>query len=143
MTERRVDTLLAHYGLCHQHPTNALIHCIAVPLIMISLCGLIYAASPIALYVFLAASFVYYARLSLVFLITMLVFSALMLWIIECLGAQLLLTSLGVFVGAWVLQFIGHKIEGKKPSFFEDVQYLWVGPLFVFAKLFDRLGIKW
>ena len=143
MTERRVDTLINHYGESHQHPTNALIHCLAVPLIMVSLCGMIYAASPTLLYVFLAASFVYYARLSMIFLITMLIFSAIMLWIIQGLGTALLATSIAIFVGAWILQFIGHKIEGKKPSFFEDVQYLWVGPLFVFAKLFNRLGVKW
>lgn len=140
---RKIDTLLAHYGTSHQHPTNALIHCIAVPLIMLSLCGLIYAASPIALYVFLAASFVYYARLSMVFLISMLVFSAVMLWIIQGIGSQIVAISIAVFIGAWILQFIGHKIEGKKPSFFEDIQYLWVGPLFVLSKLFGKVGIKW
>jgi len=48
-----------------------------------------------------------------------------------------------VFVVAWVFQFIGHKIEGKKPSFFEDLQYLWVGPLFVLCKLLARLGLRW
>jgi uncharacterized membrane protein YGL010W len=111
---------------------------------MLSLCGLIYAASHLALYVFLAASFVYYVRLSFVFLIAMLVWSALMLWLIQSISSnQLVITSIAVFVGAWILQFIGHKIEGKKPSFFEDIQYLWVGPLFVLSKLFIKLGIKW
>jgi uncharacterized membrane protein YGL010W len=51
--------------------------------------------------------------------------------------------SVAIFVGAWIAQFIGHKIEGKKPSFLEDLQYLWVGPLFVLAKLFGRLGLRW
>ncbi|MDB5931200.1 MAG: hypothetical protein JWR60_2907, partial [Polaromonas sp.] len=51
--------------------------------------------------------------------------------------------SIAVFAGAWVLQFVGHKIEGKKPSFFEDIQYLWVGPLFVISKLFASIGIRW
>ena len=140
---RRVDALINHYGESHQNSTNELIHFIAIPLIILSLCGLIYAASPIALYVFLAASFVYYARLSIVFLISMLVFSALILWIIQGIGSQLVAISIAVFIAAWILQFIGHKIEGKKPSFFEDIQYLWVGPLFVLSKLFIKLGIKW
>jgi uncharacterized membrane protein YGL010W len=48
-----------------------------------------------------------------------------------------------IFVGAWILQFIGHKLEGKKPSFFEDVQYLWVGPLFVLRPLLQRYAIAW
>jgi uncharacterized membrane protein YGL010W len=48
-----------------------------------------------------------------------------------------------IFVVAWIFQFIGHKLEGKKPSFFEDVQYLWVGPLFVLRYFFVRLGVRW
>ncbi len=143
MTERRVDTLLTHYGQSHQNSKNEVIHFIAIPLIMLSLCGLIYAITPIALYVFLAASFVYYARLSAVFLISMLIFSAVMLWMIQAMGNQVLSLSITIFVGAWILQFIGHKIEGKKPSFFEDIQYLWVGPLFVLSKLFIKIGLKW
>jgi uncharacterized membrane protein YGL010W len=48
-----------------------------------------------------------------------------------------------IFVVAWIFQFIGHRIEGKKPSFFEDVQYLWVGPLFVLSHLFLKRGLRW
>ena len=140
---RKVDTLINHYGESHQNSTNELIHFVAIPLIMLSLSGLLYAIHPFVLYAFLAGSFIYYARLSAVFLITMLVWSAVMLWVIQTLGAQLVTASIAVFVGAWILQFIGHKIEGKKPSFFEDIQYLWVGPLFVLSKLFIKLGVKW
>ena len=46
-------------------------------------------------------------------------------------------------MAAWIAQFVGHRIEGKKPSFFEDLQYLWVGPLFVLSHLFGRLGLRW
>ncbi|MDI9333313.1 MAG: DUF962 domain-containing protein [Cytophagales bacterium] len=143
MTECRVDSLLAHYGSSHTHPTNELIHMIAIPLIALSLSGLLYAIHPYLLYAFLIGSFIYYARLSAVFLITMLAWSAVMLWIVQALGAQLVAVCTAVFVGAWILQLIGHKIEGKKPSFFEDIQYLWVGPLFVLSKLFIKIGIKW
>ncbi len=143
MTERRIDILINHYGESHQNNTNELIHFIAIPLITLSLSGLLYAIHPFVLYVFLAGSFVYYARLSVVFLITMLVWSAVMLWVLQSMGTQLVTLSVVIFVGAWILQFIGHKIEGKKPSFFEDIQYLWVGPLFVLSKLFSKMGIKW
>jgi uncharacterized membrane protein YGL010W len=144
MTEsRKIDALINHYGESHQNTTNELIHFIAIPLITLSLSGLLYAIHPFVLYAFLAGSFVYYVRLSTVFLITMLVWSAVMLWVIQSMGAQLVTLSVAIFIGAWILQFIGHKIEGKKPSFFEDIQYLWVGPLFVLSKLFTRLGIKW
>ncbi len=142
---RRVDRLLAHYALSHQHPTNERIHYTAIPCIMLSLVGLLYVASPMLALVFLGASLLYYWRLSTVFLITMMAVTVVMLAIIATLNAKhiLLPVCLMVFVVAWIFQFIGHRIEGKKPSFFEDVQYLWVGPLFVLSRLFIKLGVRW
>jgi uncharacterized membrane protein YGL010W len=58
-------------------------------------------------------------------------------------GNLVLPLSLAIFVGSWIAQFVGHHIEGKKPSFFEDLQYLLAGPLFVLSKLFERLGLRW
>lgn len=143
-TPRRVDQLLAHYGESHRDPRNGAIHCLAIPLIMLSLVGLIYSIHPWAAYAFLAASLVYYARIgSWVFLATMAVISASAVALVQALGTALLPVSVAVFVLAWIAQFVGHKLEGKKPSFFEDLQYLWVGPLFVLAKLFVRLGVRW
>lgn len=141
--ERRVDQLLAHYGESHQNPSNELIHYVAIPLIMLSLVGLIYAIHPLAAYAFIAASMVYYLRLSRVFFITMLGGSALFLALVHAMGEQRVAICVTIFVVAWIFQFIGHKIEGKKPSFFEDLQYLWVGPLFVLSKLFIKLGVRW
>lgn len=142
---RKVDQLLAHYGSSHTHATNELIHFIAIPAIMLSLVGLIYTLHPWAAYAFMAASMVYYLRLSLVFLAAMGMVSVAMLAVVIALAEQGILwqASLGIFVVAWIFQFIGHKLEGKKPSFFEDIQYLWVGPLFVLSKLFLKLGIRW
>ena len=140
---RRVDELLAHYGESHQNPRNELIHFIAIPLIMVSLVGLMFALHPFVAYAFIAASMVYYARLSIVFSASMVLWSALTIALLHLLGSLLLPVCIGVFIGAWVLQFVGHKIEGKKPSFFEDIQYLWVGPLFVLSKLFVKLGVRW
>ena len=140
---RRVDQLLAHYGESHQNPRNELIHFIAIPLIMLSLVGMMFALHPFVAYAFMAASMVYYARLSVVFLLTMVLWSALTVALLFAMGSLVLPVSVAIFVGAWILQFIGHKIEGKKPSFFEDIQYLWVGPLFVLSKLFGKLGVKW
>lgn len=140
---RRVDQLLAHYGESHQNPKNELIHFIAIPLIMLSLVGMLFAAHPYAAYAFIAASMVYYARLSVVFLAIMLLWSALTIALLFAMGPLVLPLSVVLFVGAWILQFIGHRIEGKKPSFFEDIQYLWVGPLFVLSKLFGKWGLRW
>jgi uncharacterized membrane protein YGL010W len=111
---------------------------------MISLVGLMYSLHPWVAYAFLAASMVYYARIgSWVFFGSMAAISVLGILIVRALGDVLLPVSIAVFVLAWIAQFVGHKIEGKKPSFFEDLQYLWVGPLFVLAKLFGKLGIRW
>ncbi len=140
---RKVDQLLAHYGESHRHPTNEVIHFVAIPLIMLSLLGLLFAIHPWVAYGFVAASMVYYLRLSLVFLLAMAAISAVGLALVHAMGAQVLPISAAIFVGAWIAQFVGHKLEGKKPSFFEDLQYLWVGPLFVLSKLFGKLGIRW
>lgn len=141
--ERRVDSLLAQYGDSHQNPRNAAIHFVAIPLIMLSLCGLMFALQPWLAYAFIAASMVYYARLSWTFFAIMSVWSTLIVAILHVMGAQVLQWSVVIFIGAWVAQFIGHKIEGKKPSFLEDIQYLWVGPLFILSKLMRKLGIRW
>jgi uncharacterized membrane protein YGL010W len=140
---RRVDQLLAHYGESHQHPVNERIHFVAIPLIMLTLIGLMYELHPAVAYVFLAASMVYYLRLSLVFSAVMAAWTAVMLMLVYAMGPHRLLICVSVFVGAWVLQFIGHKLEGKKPSFFEDVQYLWVGPLFVLRPMLVRFNLAW
>ena len=143
-TTRRVDQLLAHYGESHRDPRNGAIHCVAIPLIMVSLVGLMYSLHPWVAYAFLAASLVYYTRIgSWVFFGAMALVSLGAIALIQALGSALLPVSIAVFVVAWIAQFVGHRIEGRKPSFFEDLQYLWVGPLFVLAKLFARLGVRW
>lgn len=140
---RKIDQLLAHYGESHRDPRNEKIHFVAIPLIMVSLLGLLFAIHPWVAYGFVLASLVYYARLSLVWLVTMAVLSALGLALVHAMGERVLLISAVIFVGAWTAQFVGHKLEGRKPSFFEDLQYLWIGPIFVLSKLFLKLGLRW
>lgn len=141
--ERKVDISLAHYGASHQPPHNALFHYFAIPLIMFSLIGLMFSLHPTMAYGFMVASLVHCACLSLVFFTVMLAGSRATVALLFGLGRALLPINVVVFVGAWVMQFAPHKIEGKKPSFFEDFQYLWVGPLFVLSRLFGRLGPSW
>jgi uncharacterized membrane protein YGL010W len=140
---RKVDQLLAHYEESHRNPVNERIHFVAIPLIMLSLLGLLFALHPWAAYAFAGASMVYYVRLSAVFLVAMAALSLLGLALVHAMGEHVLIISIAIFVGAWIAQFVGHKVEGKKPSFFEDLQYLWVGPIFVLSKLFLKLGIRW
>ena len=63
-------------------------------------------------------------------------------WLGDTYGVRnLFLLGVGVFVVAWIGQFIGHKIEGKRPSFFTDLVYLLVGPMWTLNKLYARLGV--
>jgi uncharacterized membrane protein YGL010W len=140
---RRIDQLLARYGESHTKPANELIHYFAIPLIVFSLIGVLHWIHPTLALVVIAASIVYYARLSVVFMVAMALMAAVMVYGAGLMGAALLPASIAIFVVSWIFQFIGHKIEGKKPSFLEDLQYLLVGPLFVLSKLFLKLGIKW
>jgi uncharacterized membrane protein YGL010W len=143
--QRKVDTLLQHYGLSHTHPVNEVIHFVAIPAIMLSLNGLLFAVHPALVLLLIAGSLVYYARLSWPFTLCMLLLSSLMLALVDAMNAAgvLVQASVGIFVLAWIFQFIGHHLEGKKPSFFEDLQYLLVGPLFVLSKAFERLDVRW
>jgi uncharacterized membrane protein YGL010W len=79
----------------------------------------------------------------MVFLVAMALLSLLALALVHAMGEYVLPVSLAIFVAAWIAQFAGHRMEGKKPSFFEDLQYLWVGPIFVLSKLFLKLGMRW
>jgi uncharacterized membrane protein YGL010W len=143
-TERRLDRLLAHYAESHRNPTNELIHVIAIPAIMFSIVGLLFALHPWVAYTFVGASLVYYALLhSPVLLAIMAAWTVLLVGVATAMGERALMISISVFVVGWIFQFIGHKIEGKKPSFFEDIQYLWVGPLFVVTLALRKLGLPW
>jgi uncharacterized membrane protein YGL010W len=141
--EHRIDTLIAHYAQSHQNATNEALHCVCVPLIMFSLVGLIHALHPVAALAFLSASMVYYLRLSQRAAVLMLIWSSVLWMAITSLHSQQVLIYTTIFVLAWIGQFIGHKLEGKKPSFFEDLQYLWIGPLFVAQVLLRRFGWRW
>lgn len=141
---RQIEQLLAKYSESHLNPTNELIHFVCVPVIVLSFLGLIWAVHPLAALAATVVSLIYYMTLSVPFAFGMLVMSGTMLWILSQLPQHLMWQiSLGIFVIAWIGQFIGHKIEGKKPSFFEDIRFLLVGPLFVLSFLYRRLHIAY
>ncbi len=144
VASRQIDTLLTRYAESHRHPQNEVIHCICIPAIVFSLLGLLWAAHPaVALLVF-AASLVYYLTLSVPFAFGMMLMTVPMLYVLWKLPQEhIFAVSLAVFVVAWIGQFVGHKIEGKKPSFFEDLRFLLIGPLFVLGFLYRRLGISY
>ena len=158
---RKIDNLLSEYGESHQNPTNKLIHWICVPLIFFSLMGLI-ASIPSGVLssafgegsmyanwaaVVLALALIYYITLSIPLTIGMFLFALACLFFINQLVllniAPLWLVSLGIFVAAWIGQFYGHKVEGKKPSFFKDVQFLMIGPAWLMHFTYKKIGIPY
>nr|WP_315402063.1 DUF962 domain-containing protein [uncultured Duganella sp.] len=141
---RTIDLLLAQYGESHLNPTNEVIHFVCVPVIVFTLLGLVWALHPLAAVAVAVASLVYYYTLSKPFALGMLLMAAAMLAVLAALPQQAVLPlSLAVFVLAWIGQFIGHKIEGKKPSFFDDLRFLLIGPLFVLGFLYRRLKLSY
>ncbi|MRI32744.1 hypothetical protein EOPP23_07055 [Endozoicomonas sp. OPT23] len=131
------------YGESHQNPINKLIHWICVPAIMLSIIGMLWALSPWLVYAVMAVTLIFYLSLSVPLSAIMLVIYAFMITIAEAMGSSLLSVSICIFVVAWIFQFIGHSIEGKKPSFFDDVKFLLVGPLWCLSFLFDRWNLKY
>jgi uncharacterized membrane protein YGL010W len=141
---RTIDTLLAKYSESHLNHTNEIIHFVCVPVIVFTLLGILWAIHWTAAVAVTLVSLVYYFQLSRPFAVGMLLMSAFMLGLLSLLPpAAVLPLSIAIFVLAWIGQFIGHKIEGKKPSFLDDLRFLLIGPLFVLSFLYRRLHLAW
>jgi uncharacterized membrane protein YGL010W len=140
---RKVDELFGRYGESHLDPANKAIHWVCVPLITWSVLAALWAASPMAAYLGIGLAVAFYAWLSPAIAIGMLAVFALMIWPLTLAGFDLLLTAAAVFVVAWIGQFIGHAIEGKKPSFFEDLKFLLVGPAWLLHFIYRKTGIPY
>ena len=138
-----LDHWLEQYGISHKNPKNKTIHYFCVPAIAWSLLGILHEIPLIAGYslasLLLILALGFYASLNLKSFFVMLVLGGLAYVSLDQIQKQFLLawpilTYLAVFTVAWIGQFIGHEIEGKKPSFFEDIQFLLIGPLWVLPK---------
>jgi len=141
---RRIDELLERYGESHRNATNKAIHWICVPLITWSLLAALWAWTPMAAYALIALAMAFYVSLSVPIAIGMLAVSAVMIFPLTQIAPQnVLIAAIVVFVLAWIGQFIGHKIEGRKPSFFEDIKFLLVGPAWLLGFAYRRFGIAY
>ena len=160
---RPVDVYFDQYAENHQNPTNKLFHWICVPLIVFSLFGLLWSI-PFPHLKFLGsyngyfnwASFaiaftIYYyyklsPTLSYVMFIVLMLFSyavvQLTVWQTNG-GPALWLVCAIIFVIAWIGQFIGHKIEGKKPSFLTDLKFLLIGPIWLLHFIFKKFSWRY
>ena len=144
------------YGESHQNALNKAIHWICVPTIFFCVVGLLAAIPPTELPLLghmpwaklvVILGLLFYVRLSIPMAVGM------ALWSFACLGLArylelhaawpLWLICTVLFVAAWIGQFYGHKVEGKKPSFLEDLQFLMIGPAWLMGFIYRRLGIPY
>ena len=155
-TERRIDRWFASYSGDHQHHVNQLIHVVAVPAILWSVVALLWCIpvfgtwfkSGIWAALAMFAAWMFYNRLSRPIGLGMLAVFFFMGCLCRLLEqrfglASLLWLAIAVFVTAWIAQFIGHRLEGKQPSFFTDLVYLLIGPIWVLAKFYRHMGWKY
>lgn len=138
-SKKSLQSWLADYAVSHQNPINKKIHWLCVPTIFASILGMGMSWQAAFTLVLIALVMLFYLRLS-----TQL-FIAMGMFVLFCLAAIAILPVgfkfwFGVFVVAWIGQFVGHKIEGKKPSFFEDLQFLLIGPAWVANSLSEKLA---
>ena len=150
---RTLESLLAEYNASHGNPVNKLLHWICVPLIVISLLGLLWqlkiplpAVQLNVAAVMIGFAMIYYLILSPRLALGMLLVTALMLALLYYLDqseVSLWRVSIIVFVIAWVGQFVGHHIEGKRPSFFKDIQFLLIGPLWLLSFVYRKFNITY
>lgn len=153
---RTIDALFLEYGESHTNATNKKFHWICIPIIMFSLVGLLTSipfpfktSLPISwATLFMLFALIYYLKLSVNIFLGFLPIVFLLLWgnyqLLENYGyTNLLIISIVLFVIAWIGQFIGHNIEGKKPSFFKDLQFLLIGPAWLLHFIYKKIKIKY
>lgn len=151
---RSVNEWFGNYSKDHRNPVNRTIHWICVPAILWSVLAALWVIPvPAAIGrpgfwcgMAMVAAFAFYWKMSrpigIAMLIVFIVLGLLTEWLYRTIGpAQLLWIAIGVFVVAWIGQFIGHRIEGARPTFFTDLAYLLIGPAWLAAKTMRRLHI--
>ena len=148
----RIEALLEEYGESHQNPTNKLVHWICVPVIFWTVMALLYALPAPAilgqgawLLIATLGAGAYYLVQSPRLTIGVMGFVVLCYWIVSLVDrvspVPLWQVAITLFIIAWIGQFWGHKVEGKKPSFFKDVQFLLIGPAWLMSFIYRKLGL--
>ena len=152
---RQIEHLLSRYSESHQNRTNVLIHAVAVPSIYFVTLGLLWSVPVpqwLEIYNVTWAHLLSVPVLFYYFLLSGPIGAAMTLLTLACFGGIAVLQTLEIsvwqfclalFVAMWILQFVGHKIEGKKPSFLEDVRFLLVGPAWWWVHWLKRMNISY
>lgn len=159
-SSQKLDNYLSRYAEHHLNPVNKNIHWLCVPLIMFCILGLVWLIPVPKVLSFngyfnwasllMALVFYYWYQLSASLAYAMILVLFIMSYLIVLINTALVtavispvLVYLLLFIAAWAGQFIGHKIEGKKPSFLEDLQFLLIGPLWLMQFIFLKLKIRY
>jgi uncharacterized membrane protein YGL010W len=154
---RTVEQWFGEYGESHSNPRNELLHIICVPAIVMTIIGFLWSIPVPAAFIdvspwlnwatiAIVLAVVYYFTLSIALGVGAAIGLLILAYFVSLLAKlawPLWLTCLVIFVISWIGQFIGHAIEGKRPSFFKDVQFLLIGPLWLLGHLYRRLGIAY
>ena len=154
---RSIHSWLTEYSESHQTTFNQVTHWVCVPAIMLSLLGLLWSIQTPALLstvspllnwavIFVLSALFFYSLLSIPLALGMVAVTMIMLALVywlDSLATPLWQLSVGIFVVAWIGQFVGHLVEGRRPSFFKDLQFLLIGPVWLLAKVYKRAGIKY
>ena len=154
-----IQKWLDEYGESHQNSINKKIHWVCVPAIMFSIIGLFWSIPhqymPIIYdnirlnwaMIITILILTFYVRLSMVMALGMFTIGVLILCgniLVEYyFVTPLWRISIYTFVIAWIGQFVGHKIEGKKPSFLQDFQFLLIGPAWLLSFMYNKIGVKY
>lgn len=151
---RTFNQWMSEYGVSHKNPTNQLIHKICVPLIMLSVIGILWSIPTPEIFhsvpylnwatLFVTGCLVFYMTLNFMMFVGMIILTAVMCWLCVIMdnAGILLPASMIIFLISWIAQFYGHKVEGKKPSFIQDLAFLLIGPLWVLRFFYAKMGLK-
>ncbi len=153
----KIESYLLEFGESHRNPINIKIHWVCIPIIMFSVIGLLYVIpfpggrSIIFNWATIVASLVliFYLKLSytmfLGFLLlvgSMILCNAFLFQLVDFNSTHLVYISLGLFVSAWAGEFIGHRIEGSRPTFLQDIKFLFIGPIWLMHFIYGWMGVK-
>lgn len=143
---------LSHYAAYHRDRRNIATHFVGIPMIVAAIGLLLAQPLPLAggvslgLIVAIVVS-LFYLRLDLIYgvLLGGLLIAGMLhaqQWVLGVSNQVWLSWGIGLFVVGWIIQFIGHYFEGRKPAFVDDAVGLLIGPLFVFAEAGFLLGLR-
>lgn len=151
---KSINQWLDEYAQSHGNRVNKIIHFICVPLIFFTVISFFYCVRITTFdgftltlaHLAVAVIAIYYLMLSPSLAVGMILcssFCVVLSGLVQDMShGHLLWIALGIFVIAWIFQLTGHNIEGKKPSFFKDLQFLMIGPAWVMTSIYKKLGLK-